>query len=354
MVASEPYVPCTVDDPCGPDWAAAGTLAAVVLTVVALFASPALGLGATVVSAILLMLWSLVEPPPASRGALTACLVGLVGLAAVLSAAEDARRKRLVEDAAVPATVGLWPGSPSLPRMRGTLLGLVAAAAFVASLGMATYRAHQEREWEERTPHVTGRVQGYDVDEYFARVELPDRDADIEVLDVEDYPIGSRVVVWDDGSKARMVSEPYDPFGWILGTIAAASVALVVGLRVMRLRREVRTLLSEPQHMTRVGVLPWPRHDAVIFDVSDVEGMRPLLRLPVSVTDDRGPGRFSGWVDEVDIDDLEDSETEDWPPVRKPEPATAFGVLRPGRIAALRLDDGAELKAVGRLRSATW
>ena len=234
--------------------------------------------------------------------------------------------------------------------MRGTLLGLAAIAAVVVSLGLAMYRAHQEGEWQEQTPQVTGRVAGYDADEYVARVELPDREADVEVLEASDYPVGSAVLVWDDGSTARLVSEPYDPIGWTLGGIAAATITLVAGVRVVSLRRDVRRVLEEPQPTTRIGVLPLGVGETAIFDLHDAYAARPLLRQRVVMV---GGVPLTEDDDRAEQDDADDLELDEWPPpIAPPEPATAYGRLVTGGVAALRLDDGTELVPIGRLESA--
>lgn len=343
---------CSVDAPCTGDWLAPLLFGTLVLGIVAQFLSARLGFAGALATALSIIAISLIDVAPLPWPVLITAVVTLSGASIVTAYLDRDRRTRRREFAARGLERRTWPGTRAVPLPREALaVSALAAVAALGAFGVGFFFEQKEAAWQDAAPRAMYQVVAHSEDAWTVYAENADRQVEFEpTFDVNDYPVGTTVLVWDDGDKVRPVAEPYDPLGWQLVGVALAAIAFAFGVRLLDLRRDLRAVLSEPMPCKRVGVLGWGFDEVVVFDRSDVTGRYPRLLFRTAGED----APQWGATDPVeDADDIDPDELDDWPEeVEPPLAATAYGYLVPGELIAVKIDDETHLIPAGRLKSA--
>ncbi len=324
---------CTVQRPCGTDWASALEIPLLCVAPFALLWWPTAG---AVLSILAAGTVAVVEVLGGFDGRVTDFgsdarwlslgFPGLLLLAVLVTQwqrrAQSAAAQLLLAD--VPRAT--YPGP--VPATSGwtwrELLALVLLAAGTASLLYAVVHGRQVAGQQARAPHVVGEVVGHSDDGYVVTVAAGDRRWDIDTIAAADYPVGSeQEILLLDEDTARLAVEPYDPAGW--GALALF-LALPGGLLWGRSRVErgaLQRLLTEPQpvHAVQLG-FSWDGTQVLCADASKA----PLLQL-----------------DLLPVDLLKDDSAWSEDPERDLASATLYGTPRRGELLAVVLDDGLRL-----------
>jgi hypothetical protein len=344
---------CSIDSPCEGSWLAPLLFGALTFGIVAQFVSARLGLAGGLTAAFSIVAISLADVAPVPWPALIIAVATLTGLSLVTARLDQERRSRRREQADTGPELRMWPGPRALPLpWNAVAAAALASAAAAGAFGVGFIFEQRETAWQDATPQSTYRVTAHSEDALTVYAQNDDRQISFEAaMDVDDYPVGTTVRVWDDSGKVRPVAEPYDPFGWQMLGVALAAIAFASGLRLADLRLDLRAVLSGPVPCKRVGVLGWGIDEVVIFDSTDAAGRHPRLRFRTFEGDDT---RLDTAEPATDAEtDLDIDEIDDWPEVVEPPlGATAYGYLLPGEVVAVELDDGPHLVPARRLESA--
>ncbi|GAB3455173.1 hypothetical protein AB1207_10980 [Kineococcus endophyticus] len=312
VVFSEPADPCTLATPCAPDPVGDAGLGLAVAGAVLTAVHGPTALAATVVG----LLVSAGTGNPWWAWAAAAAHVGF-------QAAVVARRRRRPE----PGPTGPLTAPPTaevapLPRATRGLLG--AAGLLVAMLALAGVLSWHEGAAQDVAPVRDGRVVAQDADEFTVDVAL---DAGgrrtVDVYDPADYPVGTDVRLWafDDGS-ARLLSEPYDPFGAWAGAGFGAAAALVTAASLLHRHRRRHAFLVRPQPRWHANARLLPGV-AFVHPLDAGPDDEPVLALAVP----------HAWTEDEDLET--DGEVWDLP---DPVLVELAGLPLPGHWCALQVD----------------
>lgn len=351
---------CTPSDPsvCGPSQSFAFWFVVCCATPVLLLWMPLLGCVAGIAFGL-----ADVAMDDVSGAKVAFSVIGLLSAVLALRLRRDAAAQHdLVAPraAAVPPPVGvvfpvrrLWWG----PVVTGLLL-----VAAVVSFVLYRHEADVERAHLARGRVVQAPVVAVDGDDWTITVEVPSgtttRRVDVDVIEVEPYPVGSTTpVVVDptDPSWVRLVAEPADPTMWESFAYGALLLALLLLGRGWYVRRETSRVVAGPTAGFAVRVLP----EGGKAQVLPADGpATAIARVPVEWQGADGEGEpeeAEGW-EAADVDAFGrywrgEEEQPEWDPL-SPEPAVLIGGLHDGGVAMLLLEDGA-LVPRGALRPVT-
>ena len=325
VVASFDVVACTAAEPCGPELDRVLLETGVLIGAFWVWLLPR---WATPLAVALGTAWSVDLVADPGGLPLVVVLPVVVGLAAwtVLAGAVVRSREASAAELAAAAPQAVWPGpvpaelaSPS--RLEG--LRVAVALAAVAGLLLAWSAVHGAREAAEeaRAERLVGTVVAHGDDGFLIDVQVGDEVVELDTWEAGDYPVGSTQELLRTDDELRLVAEPYDPGGWQSLALGIGALAVVLGVRGRRRARALQRLLTEPQPVLAVRLLPLG--DAVVLAADD--------------TDDRGPALCAVPVSPVGDDEEPD---DPWQPTG--EPATAYGVPLPGHAVAFLLTGSGE------------
>ncbi|GAA2655683.1 hypothetical protein GCM10010307_68570 [Streptomyces vastus] len=304
-IAVEPEPPCSDAVPCGPDWGGMVQMGLAVgllywlarLPELTLIAAPAL---AAVVA------WG--ELPGADSMSLAANVAVIAALAFGWAAARErlatrSRQRRLTERAA--GTGHPLPG-PVGPLTRGTLplaaaLILCAVAAGAVLLGLRGIHADEQRA--ARAVRTTAKVISHGEESVQLRTDNARR-ITVDSYYPEDYGVGDRVTVLEDGSWRRLVAEPYDAFGWQLLVLATALPGLSLLTVGVLARRRAAALRRAPVPALRVLECTDHEGRTWVYAADDSSGRTPLFACFFAATLPDGDGSAS----RIDFDDEEEED----------------------------------------------
>jgi hypothetical protein len=315
-VFTMPQAPCTVAAPCRPEPVTAF----------------AVGLLAAVAAMSFVHRWSAV-------GAAVACAVvwpisdrfddadlgwrGLLPLILVAGTVAVARLRGPGSGEAPPARRRQPPAPHRLPSFtRPLAAGVLLLVCGIAASGWTLWRQDRVTEQEATARTTTAVVREHVDDGAVIGVELHDGTSwHTEVLDGDDYPIGSRTeVLIDHAGLQQLRSEPYDITMLLLPTITAAGLAVAHLVRTAARRRSLRRFLIVPQPVRPVRASVRP--DELIVLVPGPVDTAEQFTLPLSGgAQDEAPPETSGAA-----------------PART-EPALLYGPVRPGQWCAVQIRD---------------
>lgn len=321
---------CTPASVCGPDWSGAVEVALALSAPVLLLWVPAVGSVVSVVAAVVFAYGEHVVGvlPWPVRVVLPVLVVAATVEADVRRRLRDARSRALLDGLPVRVFPGPQPQVRPWPWKTVAGAGCVAVGAVLLVYGVLHGRTVAEQE--ARARHVTGTVVKHGDDGYLVTVAFDDRQAVVDTMRADDYPVGSRQeLLVGEELGVRLAVERYDPAGWLFGALLVGAFGLVLAGRGRAERDGARRLLSAPQpvHQVRVG---WSPKGGQVLPLHGEAA--PLLALPVVV---------------ADPDALPDVEGYEPPDV---EEAELYGVPRAGEQCALVLADGTRLLPAARAR----
>ncbi|GAA1910063.1 hypothetical protein GCM10009716_19910 [Streptomyces sodiiphilus] len=276
---------CTVNSPCGPQWWGMTLAGVALLELYWVARQPRLALLVLGPLTVLMLLTDDMMGEAPFTGNLPFLAAAAFTVAALLERlAAGARQRQLAERTAGSARHPLPAQAAAFRRGR---IAFVLASALLAVAGFALWKGLAGVAGDEgraaRADRIEAEVTGRDEDS--VTVALPGGERTLEALYPENHPVGERTAVLVDGSWARLVSEPYDAFGWqmlLLATGVPGIAALVNGVDG---RRRGLRLRSQPQPALRVLVREGPGDSRIrVFAADDPAGSEPALlvhALPV-------------------------------------------------------------------------
>ncbi|ANW21417.1 hypothetical protein BB341_26000 [Streptomyces clavuligerus] len=255
----EPVPACTAAQPCGADWLFPLHFGLLLLCAYWVWRQPRYALLSIAVLAAISVFRLLDAGTPASgtgeSGFLAAA--GLVAVTLVHRLSATRGQRALAEEAAGPARHPLPESAGRFARGRmSSVIGvlLLSVTGFALWQAFDVIGAYEERA--DRATRMTARVLTVEVrdEDLSSMVVEPtgtagtvetgepagDRRYTLETAFPEDYPVGSDVEIVVDGDWVRLVSEPYDIFGWetlLLGSGVLGLAFLVNGLTGRRRSR---------------------------------------------------------------------------------------------------------------------
>lgn len=133
------------------------------------------------------------------------------------------------------------PGFSFLRKATGALV----VALVLTAAGLTWWAWHRQASADAQqaaAPIVVAVVTGAP-DELTVTVRLPDEEtANVTVYNSADYPVGSDLTSWADGTGLRQpVTEPYDAWMWLFPAVVVGGLALALGCRLRGSYRAVRT-----------------------------------------------------------------------------------------------------------------
>ncbi|MEV0902557.1 hypothetical protein [Actinoplanes sp. NPDC049802] len=210
------------------------------------------------------------------------------------------------------------PPSFTRPLAAGALLLLCG----ITASGWTLWQQDRVTEQEATARTTTAVVREHLDDGAIIGLELPDGTSwHTEVLDANDYPIGSRTEVLVDNAGLRQLrSEPYDITMLLLPAVTAAGLAVAHLVRIAARRRDLRRLLTGPQPVRPARAAL--RGEDLIVLVPGPAGTAEQFVMPISGDpQDEAPAETSGGAQ-----------------VRT-EPALLYGAVRPGQWCAVQIGD---------------
>lgn len=311
----EPERPCTLADPCGPDWLGMIQMGLAVVQLLWYVRLPELAL---VSGPVLAAVVAMEEFPlsAASDAANTAVIVALAfGWAASWQRlALRGRQRRLAEL----ATAGARHPLPEDigPLRRGCVpvaAGLVLCAVAGLAVGLGLRGVHEDEQRAAKAESVSAVVIGHGEDTLRVRASDGTKRT-VDAASPEDYDTDSAVTVLSDGDWSRLAAEPYDAFGWQLLTLAAGLPGLTFLATGVLARRRAAALRRGPTPVLRVLQRVDHNVDTWLYAADDTAGRTPLLRcLAYPDLDDRagaGGPPFDKYEDGDEVEDEDEYEDE--------------------------------------------
>lgn len=210
------------------------------------------------------------------------------------------------------------PRPTRVPVLGRHWLALIAVLA-VGAIGMGWWGLAEQdrRDAQQQAARVMTGVVREHRDGFTAGVAFPDgSQANVDVLDADDYPVGSTMQFYVDGhGLVQPVSEPYDAAGWLTLAAIVAAFGTALAMRTVERNTALRRLFGEAQPVRAVGAL-------------EEEG-NVLVLLPGP-----GPGRTTL----VTVPAIHAEPPGDPEPDPTPKQAVLYGDPRPGHWCAVEVD----------------
>lgn len=294
--------PCSTGQPCGADWLGLAQIGLLLLCLYWIWRQPVPALAGVVVLAAA-SLTALADPGTAT-GMGESGFVAAAGFAALtLTHRLGARRRQraLSEEAAGPQRHPLPESAGRFARGRVSLI--MAGLLFTVS-AYALWEAHGDidayEERADRSTRVSARVVQVDIGDEdtspLVAVSDDNRRYTVETVFPEDYPVGTQVELVVDGDWIRLVSEPYDIFGWELVLLAGSVAGAGFLANGVNGRRRSRVLDRSPLPVLKVLLQEGEDGRTWVYGADDTEAARPLLSF------------HSLYASENDPEDLEEPE----------------------------------------------
>ncbi|MBK3563722.1 hypothetical protein [Streptomyces sp. MBT62] len=304
-IAMEPEPPCSDAVPCGPDWGGMVQMGLAVGLLYWLARLPELTLIAAPALAVIVAWAELPGADSMSQAANVAVIAALAfGWAAACERlAARSRQRRLTERAA--GTGHPLPG-PVGSLTRGTIplaaaLVLCAVATVAVLLGLRGI--HADERHAARAVRTTAKVISRG-EESVQLLTVDARRITVDSYYPEDYGVGDRVTVLEDGSWRRLVAEPYDAIGWQLLGLAATLPGLSLLAVGVLARRRAAALRRAP--VPALLVLERTDHEGRtwVYAADDSSGRTPLFGCFFAAALRDGDGSAS----RIDFDDEEEED----------------------------------------------
>ncbi len=315
-IVLEPERPCTVADPCGPDWLSTIQMGLAVVQLLWYVRLPELALVSGPVLAVIVAVEEF--PLPAASDAANAAVIVALAFGWAASWQRFALRRRQRRLAGL-AAAGVWHPVPGdIGRLRRGRIpvaaGLVLCAVAGLAVGLGLRGVHEDEQRAAKAESVSAVVIGHGEDTLRVRVPGGSKRTVDSVLP-EDYDTDSVVTVLSDGDWNRLAAEPYDAFGWQLLALAAGLPGLTLLATGILARRRAAALRRGPTPVLRVLQRVDHNGDTWIYAADDTAGRTPLLRcLAYPVLDDQD-GKGGPPVDEDEDEDDDGDEGEGEPGV---------------------------------------
>jgi hypothetical protein len=314
-VFTMPQAPCTVAAPCRPEPVTAFAVGLLAAVAAMSFVHRWSAVGAAVVCTVVWPVSGRFDDADLGwRGSLPLILVAVTVMVARLR---------------WPGTADMTPArrQPPAPQRLPSFTRPLAAGVSLLFCGIAAsvwtlWRQDRVTEQEATARTTTAVVREHLDDGAVIGVELPDGTSwHTEVLDGDDYPIGSSTEVLVDSAGLRQLrSEPYDITMLLLPTVTTAGLAVAYLVGTAARRRSLRRLLTGPQPVRPVRAALRGEHLIVLVPGSADTAEQFTLPISGSVQDE-APAETSGGAQ-----------------VRT-EPALLYGRARPGQWCVVQIGD---------------
>jgi hypothetical protein len=273
---------CTPQDPCRPDALGSVMIGLLFAAAVAGFILPGLAapLGAGFMITLILA-ERVLHTEPASPVWLYLVDAGFVGLCVLVAAVSRDRRPT---DRALHWLVAVRRERPppvhDLPRpgRRERFVAQILLVVALACLAWSWFSQRDADAQQQAASRTVAEVVAHP-DDGTVQVRLGAETTEVNVLDPDNYPVGSRMDLYvDDRGLRQPVAEPYDATGWVLLAVWLGAMAAQFWIRGVEAGRWPRRLFEEEQPMTEVVVLTG-RSSVMVFAGDVRPGEPPVAEI---------------------------------------------------------------------------
>ncbi|MFF8959829.1 PH domain-containing protein [Streptomyces sp. NPDC014894] len=367
-IAWEPEFACTAARPCGTEWWGLAHFGLLLLCLYWIWRQPRLALaGAAALAATSLLRLTDADPVNGTGDSGFLAALGFVALTLTHRLAARRRQRALAEEAAGPGRHPLPEAADRFVRGRVSLIVaavLFAVSAFALWQALGVVGAYEERAAAaDRVSAQIVEVETSDEDlSPMVAESAGERRHRVETAFPEDYPVGTRVELAVDGDWIRLVSEPYDIFGWEMLLLAASVPGLAFLANGLTGHRRARALDGGRVPVLKVLLRQGDEDGrATVYAADDTAAERPLLTFHSldATRDPEDDSSFPGHEEGMEqyVEEAEDRAGPEGDPEEPLREAILYGVPHEGAevmfLAPVWVPDGEPVHEVEVERSVT-